>query len=180
MYMNDFLTLAAARESCRNYDATRPVEAEKLEKCIQAAQLAPSARNTQPWFYTVVTNPEQRDIVSESVQMGGKGINKFASQVPAFVLCQRLPIKARPEEEAAAGRSLDFSQIDLGISVAHLCLEATDLGLSTCIMGWLDEARLRKELNLSDADLRLVIGVGYAATEELRPKKRKNMDEICK
>lgn len=177
--MTDFVTLAASRESCRNYDPARPVEREKLERCLEAARLAPSAVNSQPWFFTVVTREDLLPKVADCLQFGGTGINQFSGNCRAFAVAQRKPLPRNVEREELAGRSLDFTQLDLGIAVAHFCLEATDQGLSTCIMGWMDEAGLKKALDLPEADdVRVVIGIGYAADETLRPKKRKAADEM--
>ena len=56
--MEDFLKLVAARQSDRAYDMSRPVEPEKLERILEAARLAPSACNAQPWKFVVINDPE--------------------------------------------------------------------------------------------------------------------------
>lgn len=72
-----------------------------------------------------------------------------------------------------------YASIDIGIAVAHLCYSATQQGLSTCIMGAFDPEALLKVLGITEPKrVRLVIAVGYAATEQLRPKRRKELEEI--
>ena len=71
----------------------------------------------------------------------------------------------------------DYRSMDIGIAVAYLTAEATAQGLSTCILGWLDDDKIRKLCNL-DQPVRLVITVGYAKDEILRPKKRKDIAEL--
>ncbi|KAA6305807.1 putative NAD(P)H nitroreductase MhqN, partial [termite gut metagenome] len=74
--MNDFLTLVAARQSDRAYDKIRPVEKEKLERILEAARLAPSACNAQPWKFTVITDKELSEKIGKAA--AGLGMNKFA------------------------------------------------------------------------------------------------------
>ena len=72
-----------------------------------------------------------------------------------------------------------YAQIDVGIAAAHFCLRAAELGLSTCILGWLDPDRLRSVLGLGENETpRLVIAVGYAKEGTLRPKKRKEPKDV--
>ena len=73
--MSDYFDLVQRRESCRNFDPSRPVEKEKLVRCAQAAWLAPSACNGQPWKYLIVTNPELAEKLRP--MMMELGMNKF-------------------------------------------------------------------------------------------------------
>ncbi len=173
----DFFTLSETRQSCRNYD-TRPVELEKLARCIQAARLAPSACNSQPWHFTVVTRPDLAKQVAKLVQ--GAGFNRFAERCPAFI--------AVTEEAANLSARLgglvkrqEYAQIDIGLATAHLCFAAAEQGLSTCIMGWFQEKAIKKLLGIpANKRLRLVVAVGYAAPDDpLRPKTRKPIEQIA-
>ena len=84
---------------------------------------------------------------------------------------------------AALGAKLkgnDDRSIDIGIAVAYLTAEATAQGLSTCILGWLDDEKIRKICGI-EYPVRLVVTLGYAKTgDNLRPKKRKLLSEITK
>jgi nitroreductase len=72
----------------------------------------------------------------------------------------------------------DYRSIDIGIATAYLTAEATAQGLSTCILGWFDDEKIRGICNL-DQPVRLVITLGYAKeTEKLREKKRKTPEEL--
>ena len=82
--MKDFFDLIARRESCRNYDPNKKVETEKLVKCIEAARLAPSACNSQPWSFVVVNSPSVSPQVAKCVQ--GMGMNRFTDNCPAFLI----------------------------------------------------------------------------------------------
>ena len=73
-----------------------------------------------------------------------------------------------------------FISIDIGILSAYITAEAAAQGLGSCILGWLDDAKIREICSL-DAPVRLVITVGYAKEgDKLRQKKRKDMDELVK
>ena len=175
--MDDYFKLIERRESCRAYDA-RPVEKEKLLRCVEAARLAPSACNSQPWRYLVVTNPETLNSLRPCVQE--MGMNKFASGSPALVVVLE-EHAALLERAAARFRSQNFAQIDIGLSVSQFCYAATEQGLSTCILGMLNENRIRTLFELpKDTRIRLVLCVGYAADDKLREKKRKPLEEIAR
>lgn len=174
----DFMELALRRESCRDF-SKKPVEKEKLEAVMQAARLAPSACNSQPWSFTAVTGARTAKAVAKCLQ--GMGMNKFTDRCPAFiVVCEE-----KANLSAVVGgkfKHQHFAQTDTGIAIAYLCLAATVQGLSTCIIGWFDEEALRKLLNLnSGARVRAVIAIGYAREEkEPREKKRKPFAEIAR
>lgn len=175
--MTSFFDLIEKRESCRNFASTS-VEKEKLEMCIKAARLSPSACNSQPWSFVVVESPDLSPKVAVCLQE--MGMNKFASNCPAFVVV--VEEKAKLSERVVQKfKSQDFASIDLGLATAHLCLAATEQGLSTCILGWLNEAKLKELLDIpASKRVRLVIAVGYAATDALRPKQRKPLKDLVR
>ena len=170
----NFSEIANARQSCRSYDVARPVEPEKLERILEAARLSPSACNGQPYHLTVCRG-ELAAQVAKATQ--GMGMNTFASDAPVLIVISEKPYV----KTAAVGAKLkgnDYRSIDIGIAVAYLTAEATAQGLSTCILGWLDDSKLRQLCGL-DGAARLVVTVGYAkADDKLRPKKRKTTDEL--
>ena len=172
----NFTEIAQNRQSCRNYDATREVEQEKLDAVLESARLAPSACNAQPYFITVCKG-ESAKKAAKAVQ--GMGMNRFASDCPVMLVISEAPYN----KTAALGAKLkdnDYRSIDIGIMTAYLTAEATAQGLSTCILGWLDDAKLR-EICQIDGKVRLVVSLGYAAKDDkLRPKKRKDMDDLVK
>ena len=71
----------------------------------------------------------------------------------------------------------DYRSIDIGITTAYLTAEATAQGLSTCILGWLDDEKIRKICSI-DHPVRLVITLGYAKDDPLRNKKRKELSQL--
>lgn len=170
----NFIEIAKERQSCRSYDPTREVEGEKLEAILEAARLAPSACNGQPYHITVCKG-EAAKAVAKATQ--GMGMNKFATDVPVLLVISEKPYVAT----AALGAKVkgnDYRSIDIGILAAYITAEATAQGLGTCILGWLDDKKLREVCHL-DALVRLVITLGYAKDgDPLRPKKRKELVEL--
>ena len=170
----NFMQIANARQSCRSYDPGREVEQEKLDAVMEAARLAPSACNGQPYHFTVCRGETAKAVAKATQSMG---MNKFASQAPVLIVVS----EENYVKSAAAGAKLkknDYRSMDIGIAVAYLTAEAAAQGLGTCILGWLDDEKLRKLCNLSQP-VRLVITLGYAAPgDKLRPKKRKDADEL--
>lgn len=169
-----FLEIAQARQSCRSYDSTRMVEKEKLDQVLEAARLAPSACNGQPYHLTVCYGDTAREVAKATT---GMGMNRFAVQAPVMIVIS--------EEEyvksAALGarvKNNDYRSIDIGIVCAYLTAEAAAQGLSTCILGWFDDEKIRALCGLKKP-VRLVVTLGYAAEgDALRPKKRKDMEEL--
>ena len=169
----NFTEIALARQSCRSYDETRAVEEEKLSAILEAARLAPSACNSQPYHFTVCRG-EAAKAVAAATQ--GMGMNKFSSQAPVLIVIS----EADYNKSAALGAKVkgnDYRSIDIGITTAYLTAEATAQGLSTCILGWLDDDKIRKICDI-DHPVRLVITLGYAKDDPLRNKKRKELSQL--
>ena len=173
----DFLEIANARQSCRSYDETRAVEHEKLEKVLEAVRLSPSACNGQPYTITVCTGEKAKEVALLTRGMGG--MNKFAVQAPVCIVISEAPYN-RTAALGAKVKGNDYRSIDIGIMTAYLTAEATAQGLSTCILGWLDDEKIRAAIG-TDHPTRLVITLGYAREDEkLCPKKRKELGELVR
>lgn len=172
----NFLEIAQTRQSCRSYEENRPVEREKLDAVLEALRLAPSACNGQPYHVTVCHGQAAKAVASATM---GMGMNKFASQAPVVLVLSEQPYV----KSAALGAKVkgnDYRSIDIGIAAAYLTAEATAQGLSTCILGWLDDAKIRDICSL-EHPVRLVITLGYAkADDKLRTKKRKEPAQLIK
>lgn len=174
--MNNLDEIIKTRQSCRKYD-TKPVEKEKLEKLAEAVRLAPSACNSQPYKFIIVSGEKSQN-VRDAVQKLGR--NKFTNECPSFAIIVEQKASLVPAI-AKVVKSQEFAPIDIGIAATHYCLTATDLGLSTCMIGWLDEDKLRKDFSIpKERRIRLVIATGYAAQDDtLREKKRKELSDIA-
>ena len=173
----DFMEIANARQSCRSYDETRAVEPEKLQAVLEVARLAPSACNGQPYVLTVCTGEKAREVALLTRGMGG--MNKFAVQAPVCIVVSE-GAYVRTAALGAKVKGNDYRSIDIGIMTAYLTAEATAQGLSTCILGGLDDEKIRAVCG-TNAATRLVITLGYASEDEkLRAKKRKELHEIVR
>ena len=172
----NFLEIANARQSCRKYDETRPVEEEKLQAILEAVRLAPSACNGQPYTLTVCRGEKAKAVAAATT---GMGMNRFACQAPIQIVIAEAPYV----KSAALGAKVkknDYRSIDIGIAAAYLTSEATAQGLSTCMLGWFDDQKIREICEL-EHPVRLVITLGYAhADDTLRPKKRKDFNVLVK
>ena len=174
--MNTFLELVQNRQSDRAY-LDKPVEKEKLERILEAARLAPSACNSQPWKFIVVTDPEKRMQVAEATASKMLSMNHFTKQAPV----QLVLVEENANFTSTVGgwaTNKHYPHIDLGIVAAHISLAAADEGLGSCIIGWCDEKKVKKALEIPKSKrVMLVILLGYS-NQPLREKKRKTKDEI--
>lgn len=170
----NFREIAENRQSCRAYNSEKMVEKEKLNAILEVARLSPSACNGQPYHITVCTG-EVAKKVAKATQ--GMGLNKFAPDAPVLLVISEKPYV----KTAALGAKMkknDYRSMDIGILSAYITAEAAAQGLGTCILGWLDEEKIRELCNL-DGTVRLVITLGYAKDDDkLRAKKRKDFDEL--
>lgn len=172
----NFTEIAENRQSCRAYDPDRAVEQEKLDRILASAQLSPSACNGQPYQITVCRGEAAKRV---ALATQGMGMNKFAVDAPVMLVLSEMPYVATAALGAKVKKN-DYRSIDIGIAAAYITAEATAQGLGTCILGWLDDAKIREICGM-EGTVRLVITLGYAKEDDkLRPKKRKDMDELVK
>lgn len=170
----NFTEIAQKRQSCRNFDATKAVEQEKLNAILESARLSPSACNGQPYHITVCVGDTAATVAKATQSMG---MNKFSSNAPVQLVISEKPYC----RTAAMGSKLkhnDYRSIDIGILSAYITAEATAQGFDSCILGWFDNEKLKSICNL-DGDVRLVICIGYAAADDKqRDKKRLDLDKL--
>jgi nitroreductase len=175
-----FLDFLQQRQSVREY-ASKPVEPEKLARCLEAARIAPSACNAQPWKFIVVDDPELKDRVADHTTAGRLvPMNHFTRQAPLLVVI----VHERPNITSKIGsiiKDKPYTLMDIGITALQFCLQATAEGLGTCIMGWFNEKKVKEALNIPKSKrAELIITLGYPADGyPLRPKIRKKTADIC-
>lgn len=171
----DFLEIAKVRQSCRKY-TDKQISRESLEAILEAGRLAPSACNSQPYFFTVCTGEKAKEVAKQTT---GMGMNKFALQAPVLLVISEMPYN----KSAAVGAKVkgnDYRSIDIGITAAYITAEAAAQGIGSCILGWFDDKKVREICGL-EYPVRLVITLGYPdESEKLREKKRKDQDDIIK
>ena len=173
----DFLDLCLRRQSCRNFSG-RPVEHEKLVKCVEAGHYAPSGCNSQPWSFVVVETPA---LVAEAAKCGQQmDMNPHLSKAGAFIIILEEHAVLMP----AIRRMLDsqyFAKGDLGGAALQVCLEAETQGLGTCIIGIYDREGLCELLDIPvEKQFAALIAVGYPADPKIREKSRKPVESITR
>ena len=169
----DFVQLTKQRQSCRSYDADRPVEDEKIAAIVNAAKLAPSAMNAQPYDIWVVRSPEK----VRAIRDAKADFNKFTDQVSTFIVFTDAPYGNGRLEDLGSAMQIDYRTQDIGQSIAYLTLQAKECGLDTCILGGFDIDAVKKALG-TDAHIQIIIAVGCASEGyKLREKTRKPESE---
>ncbi len=152
--------LVKERFSCRKY-LNQPVEKEKILQCLESARLSPSACNAQPWKFIVVDDPVLKQNVAQEATSGIYKISKFLYNAPVIIIV----LADKGSFLSLAGslvRNTRFYLVDIGIVCQQLILQATELGLGTCYVGWFNEKPLKKMFNIpKNVEIPLLICIGY-------------------
>jgi nitroreductase len=174
MIMN-FLELVKLRQSNRVYE-DKPVEKEKIEQCLETARLSPSSNNSQSWTFVVINDIELKNRVAKAAFLIGGAFVKQAPVIIALVAEKPLLITRLGN----AVKKIDLTSIDIGIAATHICLQAAEIGLGTCMLESFDEKALKPLLNIpGNRRIALLITLGHPADKQ-REKKRKPFDEVVR
>ena len=172
-----FIDLVKARKSVRRYK-DQPVARELIDQCLEAARLAPSSCNSQPWSFLVVDDPEIRDQLVKKAMSGLYSSNSFVKSAPVIIVVTT-ELKSYMVKVGKLIRKVEYSLLDIGIACDHLTLQAQEFGLGSCWLGWFNERAVRKVLDLpKSTKIDIMISLGYPVSDRIRPKKRKSLDEI--
>ncbi len=174
----EFHELIKKRRSVRKY-SSQPVPRQLIEKCLEAARLAPSACNSQPWSFIVVDNEKRKNDLADMAFSGIYGNNAFAKKATVLIVV----VTEESTYAARLGgyfRGTQFNLIDIGIACDHFILQAAEEGLGTCWIGWFNEKSVQKVLGLSKKKVHIIISMGYpeGKLETSGEKKRKSLEEI--
>lgn len=166
------------RRSVRSYSSD-PIPREKIERCLEAARLAPSACNSQPWTFIVVDDPTLKNELAEAAFSGIYQMNAFAKKAPVIVVA----LVEKSKYAAKLGgliMNIHYSLIDVGIACEHFVLQAEEEGLGTCWLGWFHAKKVKKILGLSKrTHIATLISLGFPTdANPEKEKQRKSMDEI--
>jgi nitroreductase len=172
------LDLIKHRKSVRDF-LDKPVEREKIMMCLEAARLAPSASNSQPWRFIVVDDKQLKDKLCHAAFRGIYWINSFCKTAPVMVIV----ISEKSKFLSRIGgmfRGTKYYLIDIGIACEHFVLEAEDLGLGTCWIGWFNERAVKSILNIPEnKKIDILIALGYYDRGKLGPEHdREPIDKI--
>ena len=166
--MNDFLSLAQKRYAVRSY-LPKPVEAEKLERILEAGRVAPTAKNTQPFRFLVVQHPERLKKLSACTNVKGYPLAIIVCSVASEVWVRPFDGKSKPDTDAA-------------IAATHMLLEATDLGLGSCWLMHFDPAPIREQFRIPEGtEPEYILAIGYPAEDSHpseRHTKRKPLEDL--
>ncbi|MGC8816398.1 MAG: nitroreductase family protein [Candidatus Hadarchaeum sp.] len=158
------------RRSIRSYER-RPVPRDKIEKILEAARLAPSAKNVQPWYFVVVTDDEKREKIAKSGRFAG-----FIKEAPVVIVgCG--DTKASPK----------WHVVDVSIAMQNMVIAATAEGLGTCWVGSFDELLVKDILKIPEHyKVVALLALGYPRKKfDLTAKllhftrRKKHLDQIA-
>jgi len=175
-----FEEMLLARESCRSYRNTQ-VSREDLMKICEAGRLTPSACNSQPWKFLVADEPEAKARICDALVVeGGMTAASWREECPAFIAFVEQKANLMPGAIKYFGNSQHFAQGDVGMASLNMCYQALELGLSTCILGLVDQKKIHAAFSIpEDEFVRVVLAVGYAKEDKPpRPKMRKAFEEV--
>jgi nitroreductase len=176
--MTAFIDIVRSRRSIRRF-LPRPVEREKITACLEAARLAPSSHNSQPSRFVVVEEPGLKETLCNEAFTGIYKMSRFAAQAPVIIVVMAA-IDVVTHRLGSRFQGVSFHLIDIGIAGEHLVLQAEELGLSTCWMGWFNRRRVRRVLK-PPGKFKVValLPIGYAASRPPRETVRKSLAEIA-
>ena len=177
----DFFELVMKRKSVRSFSEKNITDSD-LHKCVEAARMAPSACNSQPWKFILIKDKKKKEELVKAAVNGlytdKIGPNKLLFEAPVIValVVEKMKLTAK---SGALIKGTDYSLIDVGIAGEHFILQATELGIGTCWVGWFNEKKVKKALQIPKY-LRVpcLIAMGYPKNEMERKKKRKDLDQI--
>ncbi len=141
-----FQKLVETRRSCRAYAPDKPVSDTDLDACIEAARLAPSACNRQPWRFVTVRNCELRKKICDSGLM--PGIRHDWLRDAPVIVALAVQLDTLTHRIAPKLTGLQYYMIDAGIAGEHFILAATERELGTCWIGWIRPGKIRRILGL--------------------------------
>lgn len=171
------MSLVEGRKSIRRF-SPRLVKRESLNFCLEAARLAPSAENAQPWRFLVIDDPQIKQRFAAEAFSGIYKVSAFAASAPVLVLIlARLNLVTHH-----LGRQIQdihFHYIDIGIAGEHIVLQAEELGIGSCWMGWFSARKTRKFFKIpAKYKIIAMLAMGYYEKKPSRERKRKDLDEI--
>ncbi len=169
-----FSKLVNDRQSCRDFN-DKPLEKETIDKIIELSMLAPSACNSQPWKMYVITEENMLKNVARTLQ--DMMMNKFTNKAKAFIVLGECNATLKLGASLKFDRN-HFVKYDIGQISAYITLTAESLGVSSCIIGWVNEKELKKVLSMPEEEgCSIVIALGYSDIPK-RKKMRKDKDKI--
>ena len=176
MNYDELMTLIRHRQSCRAYDLEKDVSDADILKALEAARLAPSSCNKQPWRFIIVRDKATREKLCKEGLLPGISMSWVMNAPVIIVLCAEP--KPLTHWLAPILSGIQFQLIDLGIAGAHLNLAFESMGLSACWIGWFKGKAVRKILEIpAVAQPAALITLGYEKARH-EPTSRLEMSRI--
>lgn len=175
------LDIIRERFSVRDY-LDKEIEEDKLQLILEAARLAPSASNSQPWHFYVVKDKRKISELAQKMPLGSRAvINSFIARAPVLIAATAGPINI-------VRRALSFIvnkkwyYLDVAIALEHMVLTAWELGVGSCWIGWFDEKKVKSVLGVpAGEEVIALLTLGYTKERPgAFPKHRKSLKEIVK
>lgn len=172
-----FHRLVDSRISVRKFQ-DKPVDRQILLQCVDAARLAPSAVNVQPWRFALVDDPGTKHKLAEHSFSGIFRATRWAAKAPVLVVIfADLDILTNRLGKQITG--INYYLIDIGIAGEHFVLQAQELGLGSCWIGWFNAKRAKKVLGVPRSWKAIqMLAAGYPAADYHRTRKRNKLDDI--
>ncbi len=173
------MDLVKKRRSVRRWK-DKKVDRDVLKQCVEAARLAPSAENVQPWRFLIIDDETVKNKLAKHAFTGVYMATRWAAKAPVIVvLLAELDILANRIGKQVTG--INYYLLDLGIAGEHFVLQAGELGLGTCWIGWFSSRGVRKALNLPKKYRPVeLFAVGYPDVDKFKHKRRRSLEEICR
>ena len=163
----DVFEAITKRYSCRSYKP-KPIEPEKLTKILEAARLAPSAKNLQDWRFVVVTNAQTRKELSS------------AANDQSFVGSAAAVIVACSNSDYVMRCGQPIGPIDVSIALEHIALQAVELGLATCWIGSFFPEKVKAILGIPEnIEIVELMTIGYPDDSQPTPRRQKLEEIAC-
>ena len=175
-----FGELLLKRESCRMY-SDKPVSREDLIKIAEAGRLTPSACNSQPWKFMIADEPEAKAKVCDALVLdNGDTGAVWRNDVAAFIVFIEENAVVKPIVVDYYADSQHFAAGDIGAACLNMCYQATELGISSCIIGVTNKEKWEKNFGIPDGSrVKFVLALGYAKNDAApRKKVRKPLEEV--
>lgn len=173
----EFSKMITQRQSCRTFDKTKEISKEDIDLILTAGWLSPSAKNVQPWRFYAAAGQKKESVVKACQDLG---MNSFLNDASLMVVI----VKQKPTAVSAVTQRVykDFRPYDIGIAVANMTMQAKDLGIESCIIGWINDGKMCEAIGVDKKeDIALAIGFGYPVENyQLRTKKRKPKEDVIK
>ncbi|MCR4394078.1 MAG: nitroreductase family protein [Dehalococcoidales bacterium] len=162
----EFWDVITRRQSVRSY-LDKPVPEDKIKKILEAARLAPSAHNRQPWKFIVVKDPEKRRQMMQACYN-----QPMIAQAPVLIV----GVALNTDWEMPNG--IKSYPVDLAIAMEHITLAATNEGLGSCWVGAFRQEQVKQIMNVPEScTVVAVMPIGYS-NQNRDPAPRKSFEEI--